>query len=1157
MLYLSLFAHAATMMEEYYLPLPEDQWRTSFNTISPGTSMTMESISTLVIWGDGAILHYDHWEDSYELEIARPVQQSTEIWGDGNDGNGKPPGYASDPVGFSKGAVIVLWNQVSLPRDVSILYDGRDRIASTRPLSVSRAGWATIPGSRVAGAVNVSAIRDYGLRFVCPLGENVTTASGLFTYTGLLVMAQESATEVQIDLDGAGAGEAIEIVLNRGESYLADGGILLGATVEASQPVQAHLITGKRDCYCYMTRSYTLYPEDQWTDGYTCPISTTGKSYVFVYNPNAHPLTIHTTSIAGTGSFQVDALSVSSWEMPIRSGARFQSDGNDPFQALIAVNAQLYAAHMWEWGASLVPDAALTAEAIIGWAPGSYDLTENDNPVLVAPTAATRVYADFNGDGQGPLVDPKGGRYDAGYDLNAYQCQMIYEPDNDQTGMRLYTMNNVLFAAAWGNHSEGFRKDTTYPYELEIGYIILPASQLSLQKECVTKEDLGMPGVSVGDILEYRVTVFNNGLRNLEAIGVRDVPHPSLIYQANSTRINGNSIGDDAAGTTLFPLDESGYLIPSLDRNKTAVFSYMVKVGASGTLDNTVSVPDYGLESEYVLEVPETEGEAPLEGEAGAYGIALDACAIIPNPAGLNQSVTLSGLEGRCHGAAEDELLKVAVGFRDASGTWAGGEPVVVYSGIPGTAWQSWAATAVLKAPEAAGNYAVWVRNTPSVDTAGAIQDFKNADPLSANGIRDDSWDSALTVEDATVEGESGEGEFPSEGELLVYGITAESCAFQPSPVNPGLPVALNGLGGHYHSGAVGETIKVTVGLRNASGAWTGGNPVVVWSGKPGLAWQAWSGSATLTAPALPGDYVAWVRNTATTSDKEAIEDFKHAVPASADETRNDRFETALQVALSYGVTLTACTYAPNPAAPGQGVVLNGLGGRYHGGAVGETIKLTAGFRDASGAWAGGEPVVIKSGTPGVSWQSWSGNAVLAAPLAAGSYGVWVRNTATTNDADAIQDFKTATPAVSDEERNAMWNTAVLVRAADEGEAPEGEGEYLEGEDAGGEPEEGAPEEGEDEQPPPACCGCVSTCDKESGTPREPGHWLGDLLLLGAALLVLCILQYRYSLLSQRYSNNCNCLGASSSRSLSSCRESTCKMGVFSNIVTLKICRIL
>lgn len=1106
LLCVSLFAHAAPMVEEYYLPLPEDQWRTSFNTISPGTSMTMESISTLVIWGDGAILHYDHWEDSYELEIARPAQQSTEIWGDGNDVNGKPPGYASDPPGLPKGAVIVLRNQVALPRDVSILYDGRDHFASTSPLSVSRAGWATIPGSRKAGAVNVSATRDYGLRFVCPLGEDVVTASGLFTYTGLLVMAKESATEVQIDLDGTGTDEAIEIVLNRGESYLVDGGILLGATVEASQPVQAHLITGNRDSY-YMSRSYTLYPEDQWTGSYTCPISTTGKSYVFVYNPNAYPLTIHTTSASGTGSFQVDVLSVSSWEMPERSGARFQSDGNDPFQALIAVNAQLYAAHCWEWGASLVPDEALTAETIVGWAPGSYDLTENDNPVLVAPTAATRVYADFNGDGQGALLDPNGGRYDVGYDLNAYQCQMIYEPDNDQTGMRLYTLNNVLFAAAWGNHSEGFRKDTTYPYELEIGYMILPASQISLQKDYATKEDLGMPGVSVGDILEYRVTVFNNGLRNLEAIGVRDTPHPALVYQPNSTRINGNSIGDDTAGASIFPLDESGYVIASLHRNETALLTYEVEVSASGILDNTATLPDYGLESEYLLDVPEPEGEAPVEGEAGAYGLVLDACGISPNPARPNQSVTLSGLEGRCYSVTDDVLLKVTAGFRNASGAWTGGDPVVVYSGIPGSAWQSFANTAVITAPAVVGDYGLWVRNTPNVDNAGAIQDFKDAVPLSANEIRDDLWDSILTVAGDPVEGESGEGESPVEGEALVYGITAESCTLPPNPVRPGAPVALDGLSGRYHGGTVGETIKVTVGLRHVSGVWTGGDPVVVWSGKPGSTWQSWSGSATLLAPNVPGDYFAWVRNTPTTSDKEAVDDFKHTAPVNADEIRDDSFEIPLQVTLSYGVTLTTCTYGPNPAAPGQLVVLNGMSGRYHGGIVGETIKLTAGFRDASGAWAGGDPVVVKSGAPGVSWQSWSGSAVIAAPLAAGSYGLWVRNTATTNDDTAIHDFKTVSHVVSDEEHNALCETPLLVRIADEGEAPEGEGEGVEGEDMEGEREEGEVE-GEETPMPSECYGCCTTqCDENNKTPGHPGQWIGDLLLLGAALAVLFILR--------------------------------------------------
>jgi len=87
---------------------------------------------------------------------------------------------------------------------------------------------------------------------------------------------------------------------------------------------------------------------------------------------------------------------------------------------------------------------------VVGWGPGSSDLSQNGSPVWVTPLAATRVYVDYNGDRNGPTNDPKGNKYDVAYDLAALQSQRVYDPDKDQTAMRLYTLDNVQIAAAWG-----------------------------------------------------------------------------------------------------------------------------------------------------------------------------------------------------------------------------------------------------------------------------------------------------------------------------------------------------------------------------------------------------------------------------------------------------------------------------------------------------------------------------------------------------------------------------------------------------------------------------------------------------------------------------------------------------------------------------------
>lgn len=162
-------------------------------------------------------------------------------------------------------------------------------------------------------------------------------------------------------------------------------------------------------------------------------------------------------------------------------------------------------------------------------------------------------------------------------------------------------------------------------------------------------------------------------------------------------------------------------------------------------------------------------------------------------------------------------------------------------------------------------------------------------------------------------------------------------------------------------------------------------------------------------------------------------------------------------------VTITACAIAPNPVPPGQYFALSGLAGNYNGGTATENVMLTIGLRDTSGAWKGGTPQKILSGAPGINPKSWSGSTVvLTAPTDPGVYHIWVRNTVTTIEAPAVQDFKKAVPLTADEEHNDRWDVALVVGAEDEGEgeAAEGEGET---------PNEGEGEttlEGEGETPP-------------------------------------------------------------------------------------------
>ena len=246
---------AATLVHDFYLPMPEAQIRQTFTALESNVGTTLDSVFSVVITGEGTVIYYDQWEDGYETDIANPTQSTTQIWGDGNNSNGIPPGYTNDPPSFPAGTVLTLRNLVPLPRNpANLLFDARDRMAATKALVVSRAAWATTPGTVLAGAVEVTATIDYGTSYISPVGQDMTNA--LFQYVGLMVMAEQDGTSVTIDTDGPGATAPFTVALNRGESYLVNGGVKKGGSVNATKPVQVNLVIGHVGAH-YIERAET------------------------------------------------------------------------------------------------------------------------------------------------------------------------------------------------------------------------------------------------------------------------------------------------------------------------------------------------------------------------------------------------------------------------------------------------------------------------------------------------------------------------------------------------------------------------------------------------------------------------------------------------------------------------------------------------------------------------------------------------------------------------------------------------------------------------------------------------------------------------------------------------------------------------------------
>ena len=147
-----LAVHAANLVQEFYLPMPESQIYQANNSIISGAGSTIDSTFSIVVTGSGTIIYYDQWEDGYETDLGNPAQSTTQIWGDGNDAHGIPPGFVHNPLGLPAGTVITLTNNVALPRNPStFLWDARDRMKRQQSADNFPGGLADPDGAGVRG----------------------------------------------------------------------------------------------------------------------------------------------------------------------------------------------------------------------------------------------------------------------------------------------------------------------------------------------------------------------------------------------------------------------------------------------------------------------------------------------------------------------------------------------------------------------------------------------------------------------------------------------------------------------------------------------------------------------------------------------------------------------------------------------------------------------------------------------------------------------------------------------------------------------------------------------------------------------------------------------------------------------------------------------
>jgi large repetitive protein len=568
LLLLASYIQAQTPNYLYYVPLPEQQIHNCFTVLYSGTGTTYHTVVSIVPSTTGSIIYYDQWEDGYEANLGAPVQSTTLVYGDNNPANGIPPGYATDKL--VAGKPLILENDLTLPRDpAQIKFDGRDRIGCLHSLALSRSSWALNPGTVLTDATEFYNTKSYGTFYYIPIGQN-TSSDNMFQLTALHVQASENATTVQIDKDGNGSVD-VTTVINKGESYQVNGGVMVGATVNADKPVQVVLITGRIGA-TYESRWYTIMPSAIWDKNYFTPVGTTnanGRSDVFFFNPTTSSLTVTCEVKGSVTTASVPAKGNYRFSMPLNSSAHFHAPQN--FYAVGAVDADPTDNQTWDWGYTLLPGTLLTNSIYVGWGVGSVGnpIPYNGSPVWIGSvedSKKTTVYVDLDGNpATGVNTDINGNKYDYTIVLDSYSIATIYDPDKNQTGVHLYTLDGTNVSAAWGEDPSVAGPGNPY---IDAGTTIPPDPQFRLGKFVRLAVDNNHNNlVDGGDELIYTLNVFNQTIVPITDVHVYDTLEPTLTYVPGSTQYNTVPVADNISPDTPFPLDQGGLFINILGPN--------------------------------------------------------------------------------------------------------------------------------------------------------------------------------------------------------------------------------------------------------------------------------------------------------------------------------------------------------------------------------------------------------------------------------------------------------------------------------------------------------------------------------------------------------------------------------------------------------------
>ena len=455
----------ATKSHVYYLPFPENEARMALDssTNSGFPSNNIRTVISLKMPYPNMVIVWDHWEDGYEANPLNPMSSTTQVWGDGNPYNGIAPGYSNDII--PAGGSIVLDNIVPTnPRLASnILYDGRDKIYSSGQITVTQVSGEPSIMSVQCMKTNVSSTADFGTSFTIPAGQNFPSRD--FLYSALFIRASADNTTINIDKDNNGVFDT-SVVLNEGQNYLVNGGVMNGAVITSSAPIGIDLHFGGNDGYS--SRDVPIFPATWYNNIYYTPVPTTGRAanpadsnVVMLYNSLNRPISVNYTSgMPSSGTINLPPKTVVRFPLPMSqtAGYRFENPAGEAFTAIEICDSYTpggggNGGTEFDWAFNLIAEQRLTDMATVAWAPGSIDGSRNDNPIWVTPTGNTTIYVKYDGNigGNTGLVSPCGFRYDVSYPLTALNHKRLLDAsDKDQSGLAVYTCDGTRIAAVYG-----------------------------------------------------------------------------------------------------------------------------------------------------------------------------------------------------------------------------------------------------------------------------------------------------------------------------------------------------------------------------------------------------------------------------------------------------------------------------------------------------------------------------------------------------------------------------------------------------------------------------------------------------------------------------------------------------------------------------------